>query len=194
MTTKKVVIINGHPDKESLCTSLAEKYKSGADSSGAECNLINLLDLDFSPILKYGYRKRTELEPDLLKAKDLILGSDHLVFVYPIWWGTQPALLKGFIDRLFLPGITFKTRENSLFWDKLLQGKSARLIVTMDTPKWYYSLIYRSPGHNAMKKGTLGFCGVKPVRITSLTPVKLSNDKKRDKWLQKVYYLGKQLK
>ncbi len=188
---KKILIINGHPDKESLCFALAESYKKGAELSGADCKLINLVDLDFNPILTFGYRKVSELEPDLLQAQKEILEADHLVFVYPNWWGTYPALLKGFIDRVFLPNFAFKYRDNSPLWDGLLKGKSARLIVTMDTPKWYYRLIFRSPGHNSMKKGILGFCGIKPIKITSFAPIKSSDDKKRKQWIEEVEKLGK---
>lgn len=191
---KRILIINGHPDKESLCNSLAEKYKAGADKSPAQCNLIHLTDLDFSPVLKYGYRKRTDLEPDLQKVWDLILQADHLVFVYPNWWGTYPALLKGFIDRLFLPGFAFEYREKSPFPKKLLAGKTARLIVTADTPNWYYSLVYGKPGHNAMRKVILGYCGVKPVKITYFAPVKHATATQRNTWLEKVEKLGKRMK
>ncbi|MBR8537296.1 NAD(P)H-dependent oxidoreductase [Carboxylicivirga sediminis] len=187
---KKILIINGHPDKESLCTELARYYQSGAQEAGAQCQLINLGELEFSPVLKYGYRKRTTLEPDLEMAWKGIQEADHLVFVYPTWWGTQPALLKGFIDRVFLPGFAFQYRENSLLWDKLLKGKSARLIVTMDTPGWYYRWVYQRPGHNAMRKCVLNFCGVKPVKITSFRPVKASSEQTRLKWLEKVRRLG----
>jgi len=187
---KKILIINGHPDKESICFALAESYKKGADSVGAVSKLVNLIDLDFNPILTYGYRQRTELEPDLIAIRQDILDADHLVFVYPNWWGTYPALLKGFIDRVFLPKYAFKYRENSILWDKLLTNKTARLIVTMDTPKWYYSLIYRNPGHNSMKKGILEFCGIKPVKITSFAPVKSSDQNKRNKWIAKVEKIG----
>jgi NAD(P)H dehydrogenase (quinone) len=187
---KKILIINGHPDKESLCFALAESYKKGAELTGADCKLINLVDLDFNPILTFGYRKVSELEPDLLQAQKEILNAEHLVFVYPNWWGTYPALLKGFFDRVFLPNFAFKYRENSPLWDGLLKGKSARLIVTMDTPKWYYWLIFRSPGHNSMKKGILGFCGIKPIRITSFAPIKSSDDKTRKQWIEEVEKLG----
>jgi putative NADPH-quinone reductase len=187
---KKILIINGHPDKESFCTHLSESYKKGAEESNADCKLINLSDLRFNPNLEFGYRKRTELEPDLLIVQQEILEADHLVFVYPTWWGTYPALLKGFIDRVFLPKFAYAPRENSLFYSKLLKGKSARLIVTMDTPKWYYSLIYKSPGHNSMKKNVLNFCGVKPVKITSLSPLKGSNDNRRSEWIDKIEMLG----
>ena len=187
---KKILIINGHPDNESFCADLANSYKKGAELTKADCKLINLIDLNFDLNLHYGYRKRTELEPDLLKVQQDILDSDHLVFVYPTWWGTYPALLKGFIDRVFLPNFAFKYRDNSLLWDKLLKGKSARLIVTMDTPKWYYSLIYKSPGHNSMKKGILEFCGIKPVKIMAFGPIKSSDDKKRQNWIKRVEKLG----
>lgn len=191
---KRILIINGHPDKESLCNALAKKYKLGVESSKVECNLISLTELDFSPILKYGYRKRTELEPDLLKAWDLIMQANHLVFVYPNWWGTYPSLLKGFIDRLFLPGFAFEYQEKSPLPKKLLTGKTARLIVTTDTPNWYYTLVFRKPGHNSMKKSILGFCGIKPVKITTFGPVKNSTEIQRNSWLTKVEALGKNLK
>jgi putative NADPH-quinone reductase len=78
------------------------------------------------------------LEPDLLAAWEKILWAEHLVWIYPIWWGSMPAILKGFIDRLFLLGFAFKKKENSVWWDKLLTGKSARIITTLDQPKWYF--------------------------------------------------------
>jgi putative NADPH-quinone reductase len=189
---KKILIINGHSDKESFCHELARVYKKNADSTGIDCKLINLIDLEFDPILRQGYRHRTELEPDLIAVQEEIKNAEHLVFVYPNWWGTYPALLKGFIDRTFLPGFAFRYRDNSMLWDKLLKGKSARLIVTMDSPSWYYSLLAKKPGHNAMKKGTLQFCGVNAVKITSFSPMRNSTPKQRNKWIQKVEEMGKQ--
>ena len=188
---KKILIINGHPDKESFCFALAKKYKEGADLAAADCKLVHLADLDFNPVLTYGYRRISELEPDLIIMQQEILAADHLVLLYPNWWSTFPALLKGFIDRVFLPGFAFKYREGSPFWDKLLKGKTARLIVTMDTPKWYYWLINKNAGHHAMKIGVLAFCGIKPVKITSFAPLKSSTDKTRKKWLDEVGELGR---
>ena len=187
---KKILIINGHPDKESFCFALAESYKKGADTNGDQCQLVHLIDLKFNPILTYGYRLVSELEPDLLKIQQDILQADHLVFVYPNWWATFPALLKGFIDRVFLPNFAFKYHEKGPFWDKLLKGKTARLIVTMDTPRWYYWLVNRSAGHNAMKIGILEFCGIKPVKISVFAPVKSADNLKRKNWLAEVERLG----
>jgi putative NADPH-quinone reductase len=191
---KKILIINGHPDKKSLCFALAESYKKGADTNGTECKLVHLIDLAFNPILTYGYREVSELEPDLLAIQQDILAADHLVLVYPNWWGTCPALLKGFIDRVFLPNFAFKYQETSPFPAKLLKGKTARMIVTMDTPNWFYWLINRNAGHNAMRIGVLEFCGIKPVKITTFAPVKSSDEAKRKKWLREVELLGKEQK
>jgi NAD(P)H dehydrogenase (quinone) len=191
---KRILIINGHPDKQSLCFALAQSYKNGAEAAGADCKLVNLADLKFNSNLSNGYRERTELEPDLLLMQQEISNAEHIVLVYPNWWGTYPALLKGFLDRILLPGYAFSYRENSKLVNKLLKGRSARLIVTMDTPKWYYSLFMHNPGHNAMKKGVLEFCGISPVKITSYSPVISSDLYIRKKWLQEIELLGKQLK
>ncbi|MEI7979533.1 MAG: NAD(P)H-dependent oxidoreductase [Bacteroidota bacterium] len=189
---KNILIINGHPDKESYCYALAENYVKGAKQSGATCKVINLIDLKFNPILINGYRKVSELELDLIQAQKDILEANHLVFVYPNWWSTYPALLKGFFDRTFLPNFAFKYHEKRPFWDKLLKGKTAQLIVTTDTPNWYYWLINRSPGHNSMKIGILEFSGIKPVKIKTFGPIKSSTDSKRKKWLKEAEELGKE--
>ena len=190
---KKVLIIQGNPDKTSFCDALAQSYKEGALRANADVKEINVREIEFNPFLTLGYKKEVELEHGLIGAQDLIKWADHLVFVYPTWWGTMPTLLKGFIDRVFLPEFAFRYRKESVWWDKLLKGKSARLIVTMDTPPWYFRWIYGRPGHNAMKKSTLEFCGVKPVKISSIGPVKHSKESKRISWLTQVQKLGENL-
>lgn len=186
----KILIINGHPDKESFSFALSEAYKKGALDSGAEVQEILVRELNFNPNLQFGYRKRTELEPDLIDAQEKIKWATHLVWIYPVWWGSLPAILKGFIDRVFLPGFAFQKRENSVWWDKLLTGKTARIICTLDQPAWYYWLVYRQPSTNAMKKLTLEFSGIKPVKVTTIGPIRLSKDSYRANWLKKVEKLG----
>jgi NAD(P)H dehydrogenase (quinone) len=161
---KRIVIINGHPDRESFNFGIAEAYKQGAIATGAELKEIVIADLQFNPNLKYGYRKRTELEPDLLDAWEKIQWADHLVWIHPVWWGGLPAITKGFVDRLFLPGLAFRYRENSVFWDKLLTGKSAHIITTLDQPGWYYRLAFGRPSVNQLRRSILQFCGISPAR------------------------------
>ncbi len=192
MPDKKILIINGHPDKESYNFGIAEAYKKGAVSSGAEIKEIIIRDLQFNPNLQFGYRKRTDLEPDLMDAQNKIKWAEHLVWIYPVWWGSIPAILKGFIDRVFLPGFAFQKRENSVWWDKLLKGKSARIISTLDQPNWYYYLINKQPSNNAMKKLTLQFSGINPVKVTTIGPMRLSKETYRLQWLKKIEKLGQQ--
>jgi putative NADPH-quinone reductase len=92
-----------------------------------------------------------------------------------------------------LPGFAFNYRGNSPWWDRLLRGRTARMIVTMDAPAWFFRMLYGKPGHNAMKKMVLEFCGIKPVKITSFGSVKGSNEKQRARWLDNVRKLGIQL-
>lgn len=191
---KKILIILGHPVKDTFSSLLFNSYRDGAISAGAEVKDLIIRDLSFEVNFSAGYRGNQELEPDLLRAQQLILWADHIVIIFPNWWSTFPALLKGFIDRTFLPGFAFKYRKGSLLWDKLLTGRSARLIITMDTPPWYYWLVYRRPGTNAMKRGILEFCGIRPVRVTTIGSLKVSSEQKRQKWLEKVSRLGKKMK
>lgn len=190
MSVKKILIINGHPDQESFNYALSNAYKKGAERSGAIIEEINIRELDFNPNLQFGYRKRTELEADLLKAQELIKWAEHLVWIYPVWWGSVPAIMKGFIDRVFLPGFAFKKREGSVWWDKFLGGKTARLICTLDQPAWYYKWVYGNPSHKAMKRLTLNFVGVKKVKISTIGPIRLSKESFRSNWLKKVEKLG----
>ncbi|WP_226669988.1 NAD(P)H-dependent oxidoreductase [Metabacillus litoralis] len=189
--SKNILIIMGHPYDKSFCSALSDAYMEGAlGIQNVNVERIEVGKLTFDPNLKFGYQKRVELEEDLRNAQKLINWAHHLVFIYPTWWGTMPAILKGFIDRIFLPGFAFKYRENSIQWDKLLKGKSAHLIVTMDTPAWYNKWIYKHSGHNVMKKNILQFCGISPIRVTEIGPVKDSSDNQRTKWLDKIKQLG----
>jgi len=191
--TKKILVILGQPQRHSYGGSLMKAYADGAREAGAEVKELYLGELQFNPLAVPSLTNPGELEPDLKSAQDAIKWADHLVFVYPIWWGTIPALLKGFVERTFLPGFAVNFHEHSIWWDKLLTGKSARLIVTLNTPWWYYRWILGQPGHNTMKKTILEFCGVKPVRITEIGPIKGSTEEKRKGWLEQVRSLGAQL-
>ena len=194
MKAKKILLIQGHPDTESYNFALGNAYKKGALKSGAELKEIIVRDLDFNPNLEFGYRKRTELEPDLIIAQEKILEADHIVLIYPVWWGSMPAILKGFFDRVFLPGFAFTKRETSLWWDKHLTNKSARIIATLDQPSWFYTLRYLQPSHQAIKGLTFNFVGIKLVKITTIGPIRNSKDSFRQNWLKKIEKLGSKQK
>lgn len=187
---KRILVILGHSAANSLCGAMADTYAETARIAGHEVRLIRLGELEFDPVLHEGYGQIQPLETCLQAAQADIAWAQHLVFVYPIWWGALPALLKGFFDRVFLPGFAFKYRDNSSLWDRLLSGRSAHLLVTMDSPPWYYRFISHMPGHQQMKKTILEFCGIKPVTITSFGPVRGSTAETRNKWINTVKTLA----
>ena len=191
---KNIVVINGHPNPESLCAAFAEAYIKGALKCGANVEEITISQLSFNPNLAYGYQKIQELEPDLLAAWQKIQKADHLVWIHPVWWGGLPAITKGFIDRLFLPGMAFKYRKDSVFWDKLLTGKTAHIITTMDEPRLYYWLVFGSPSIYQLKYSVLKFCGIKPIKVTTFGIIKTASAEKRKQWIDEVYQLGRRLK
>lgn len=187
---KKIVIINGHPNPGSFNYALAAAYKKGAVTSGAQVTEINIGELNFNPNLAYGYSKVMALEPDLLTSWDKIMAADHLVWIHPVWWGGMPAIAKGFIDRLFLPGMAYKYRKNSVWWDKLLKGKTAHIITTLDQPGWYYRLFFGRSSVNQLRKSVLQFCGISPVKVSYIGIIKTAAAVQREKWLQQVYEFG----
>ena len=128
-----VLLVLGHPRTESFCGALAQAYRDGALEAGADVRKLALADLEFDPDVHTECPSEQELEADLLEARRGIEWADHLVFVYPNWWGTMPALLKGFFDRLFTPGFAFEHYEDGAGAGKreLLSEKTAELIVTM---------------------------------------------------------------
>jgi len=179
----KVLVILGHPRKASLCGALAHAYAAGAEEAGVELRRLNLAEMHFNPNVVAGSPRNQPAEPSIQEAMELVQWADHLVFVFPTWWGTMPALMKGFLDRVLMPGFAFEEHEDGPGWTKLLTGKSAHLLTAMDTPPWVYRWIYKSPGLNGIARATLGFCGIAPVRTSVFGPVKQSDRQRRAQWL-----------
>jgi NAD(P)H dehydrogenase (quinone) len=187
---KQILIIQGHPRNESFCSALEESYIKGC-SDNAKVDTIHLRDLEFDPILRERDGNDQALEPDLLAAQKKVEQSQHLVLIYPTWWGSVPALLKGFFDRTFLPGFAFSYRQDSTGWDKHLLGKTARIVATMDAPSWYDRFVYGRSAVNQVEKATLAFCGIKTVGRHIHATVRKSSKETRQKWLFEMETLGK---
>jgi putative NADPH-quinone reductase/1,4-dihydroxy-2-naphthoate octaprenyltransferase len=179
----RVLVINGHPRLGSFSDALADAYASGAADAGADVRRLRLADLTFDLNVLQPSPREQETEPAVADAMDQVAWAHHLVFVFPTWWGTMPALLKGFLDRVLMPGFAFEDRDDDEGWDQLLIGRSAHLLTTMDTPAFVYRWIYRSPGLNGLGRATLGFCGIAPIRRSIYGPIKTSDATRRSRWL-----------
>lgn len=191
-TSLKVLVIIGHPRAASLCAALANAYTQGARTAGLQVREIDLSALRFDPDVHTPSPLAQPLEPDLALAWESITWADHLLFVFPAWWGVGPAKLYGFLDRVLLPGQAFREHEGR--FEGLLNGKTAHLITTADMPPWVYNLIYRAPAHGAMKRSILGFCGIATTRTLTLGPVKDSDLAQRESWLLIADEMGQSLR
>jgi len=188
---KRIYILLGHTYQKGICDAFAESYAKGARSAGHEVRLTKMGDMKFDPILHDGYHTVQELEPDLKKAQEDIKWAEHIVIIYPMWWSSMPADLKGFFDRAWLPEFAFRFHENGMGWDKLLKGKSGRVIITMDSWPLVSRLLF-GDSTNEIGKAILGFSGIHPVHITKIGPVKDMSPEDIKDWQDKISGCGRE--
>jgi len=186
----RIFIWVAHPREKSLCGALADAYQAAAIAGGAEVRRMNLSAMAFKMDFEgYGHGSN-ELEPDLLAWQDAMAWADHVLFVHPYWWGAMPAKAKAVLDRALTSGFGFKYHGKGMWWDKLLKGKTADVIITSDTPPLLDTLIYRRPARRVMKNQVLGFCGIKTKTIVQFGSVKVAPAKKHEKWIAQAGRMG----
>ena len=189
----RIAIIQGHPDPAGgrFCRALAGAYARGAVDGGHETKEIDIARLDF-PIL----RSKSDWEspdcPEAIRgAQAAIEWASHLVIVYPLWLGSMPALLKAFLEQALRPGFAIASAEGAI-WDKLLSGRSARIVVTMGMPALVYRLYFRAHSLKSLERNILGFVGIKPVKETLIGAVETCGSATRRKWLETLASLGRE--
>ncbi|MGK0271506.1 MAG: NAD(P)H dehydrogenase (quinone) [Cocleimonas sp.] len=187
--SKRVLILSANPKKDSFVNSLAESYADSAEKNH-EVRLLKISDMEFNLDLSGGYTEEHTFEDSLKSFQDSLEWCEHLVIVTPIWWGTLPAKLKGLIDRTFLPGFAFQYEKGKSIPKKLLKGRTARIVMTMDTPPWYYYLIQGAPAIKQLKITTLKFVGFSSVKSKMIGPIISSSKKSRSKWINDLSKLG----
>jgi NAD(P)H dehydrogenase (quinone) len=188
----KIFLWVGHPSATSLSHGMADAYQAGAESEGAEVRRMHLNDMSFDPDLTDGYRQRKTLEPCLEEWRANIIWANHLCWAYPYWWGSMPAKMKGVIDRAFLPGFAMEYHDKDPWWDRLLKGRSADVMITSDSPAWWDQVMHGRPGKMQVQNMVLKFSGVKPVRTLQVGTVKGASEEKTAKWLKQAEARGRQ--
>lgn len=191
----KIFILLGHPNTDpTLSSELADTYEKAAKEAGHKVRRVNIGELQFDPVLHKGYRVIQELEPDLKKVQEDVTWCDHFVLVYPLWWCSVPALLKGLIDRLWLPHFAFSfikspDGKSTMGWKKLLQGRTARLIVLSKSHSIIEHFLYgdyTSDVANAL----LRFSGFK-VRISEVGNSEGMSEAAKATWMKRISDLGR---
>ena len=190
----KIFILMGNPNKDgTLGAALADTYEAAALAAGHEVRRSNVGDLQFDPILHKGYRAIQELEPDLKQAQEDIKWADHFVLLYPLWWSSAPSLLKGLIDRMWLPGFAFRFIKGpdgkaTIGWHRLLKGKTCRLIVTLKNHPLVERFLFGDYTAE-LKSAVLGFSGLK-VALTEIGNAEGLSATAKERWFKKMRQLG----
>jgi putative NADPH-quinone reductase len=190
---RRIVVVQGHPDTTDrhLCHALADVYAEGARQGGHEVRHVAVAELDFPLLRSARVWQGTDVIPDIEEAQKHIAWADHLVILYPLWLGTMPAILKAFMEQLFRPGFAFSREESSgAMGRKLLTGKSARVIVTMGMPAFFYRWFFRAHSLKSLERNILKFVGIRPVRTTLFGLVEGVSAARREQWLKRVRVLG----
>lgn len=189
----QIAIISGHPGGSgTYCHALVTAYAEGARAGGHEVTVVDLALVRGDPVLRDAGRHQQGIVPaELRHVQDAIAAADHLVFVYPLWLGTMPALLKGVLEQVMTPGFAYgMPGPDKRSWHRGLKGKSARIIVTMGMPALVYRLWFAAHSLKSFRRNILSFCGVGPIRTTLLGGIEMVGDAKRGRWLDDVRRLG----
>ena len=189
---KNVFIWVAHPKAQSFCAGLADAYQAGARAAGHYVQRMDLANMDFAEHFD-GYEGAPALEKDLLKWQEHIREANHIFIVHPYWWGAMPARAKSVLDRGLTPGFAYKYHKKGVKWDKLLEGKTADVVITSDTPSLIDQYIYHRPGRRVLTNQVLGFCGIAVRKALQFGSVKMANSKRLQKWLGKAEKMGRTL-
>jgi putative NADPH-quinone reductase len=189
---RHIAIIQGHPDPKGghFGHALAAAYTEGARSAGHEVKTIDVARLEFSLLRSKDEFEKSGPTAAIAAAQDTLRWADHLVIIYPLWLGSMPALLKGFLEQTFRPGFAFGGAEDPSPWTKRLKGKSARVVVTMGMPALVYRWYFRAHSLRSVERNILSFCGIGPIRENLIGMIEAPKDHARRRWLSRVRALG----
>jgi len=190
---RRILIIQGHPDPAGghFGHALAEAYRRGASAGGHQIDDVRLADLDF-PLLASEKDWTGGALPSVLRpVQEKITRADHLVIIFPLWLGTAPARVKGFLEQILRPGFAFAADARSGIGQRLLKGKSARVIITMGMPSMIYRCYFGAHGYRNLKRNILHFCGIRPVRACFVGRVASAAAGHHRKWLRRAEALGR---
>lgn len=184
---RRITIIDGHPDPSAarLNHALADRYAQSAIADGHEVRRIDVAQLDFS-LLRNPDDFLTGRPVDAIaNAQHDIAWADHLVLFFPLWLFNVPALLKGFMEQTFRPGFAIGGDGAKGFSQKLLAGKSARLVITMGMPAFIYRAYFGEHITKSLKQA-LNLCGIEPIEETLFGGVGDACERTRAKWMEQI--------
>ncbi|MCO4091744.1 MAG: NAD(P)H-dependent oxidoreductase [Sphingorhabdus sp.] len=187
---RKIAIFDAHPDPEPAryVHALADSYGAGARGAGHEVRQIMLGGINIPILHSREDWMQNDAPAEVKSGQDAILWADHIVFVYPLWLGDMPALLKAFLEQVLRPGTALQYGDSAAP-EKLMKGKSARLVVTMGMPAIFYRAYYGARSVRSFKRNILELVGIDPVETSLIGNVE-GSAKHRERWLERMTEYG----
>jgi NAD(P)H dehydrogenase (quinone) len=183
------LVILAHPYAKSYCHALYQRVTQQLEQAGHTVDRLHLDEENFDPVMRSAdlavYSRGQSADPAVPAYQARIEAAEQLVFIFPIWWEVMPALLKGFLDKVFTNGWAY-TPSRFGVTGRLKHIQRAVVVTTMNTPKWAYRWLYGDAVQRALVRGTLRKCGVQKVQWIALSPVSHATDAKRTAWLEQV--------
>ena len=193
----KTLIVYYHPHEGSFCSGILEAVENGLAKGGHEYKTIHLEKDGFDPVMhekdlaafvragRFGEEGLEGVDHIVLRYMKKLRWAEQIVMIFPIWWMTMPAMVKGFIDKVIFPGIVYKM-EGSELVSKLSNLKQVVIITTMNTPADIYKDVFGNSIEGSLIKGTFNQIGIHDIRWISLNMVKQVGDEKRWVWLDEI--------
>jgi len=190
---RHIVVIQGHPDprRHHFCHVLADAYVEGARVARHRVRIVDVGALDFPVLRSQEDWQSGKPLPVIRAAQGDIAWAHHLVILFPLWLGTMPALLKAFLEQVFRPGFAVSDAQDGRMWEKLLAGKSARIVVTMGMPALVYRWYFRAHGVKSLERNILAFSGIGPIKETLIGRVGDKSSTRRLQWILRLQALGR---
>lgn len=159
----KYLIIYAHPNESSLNNHLLKNVIHGLQKEQQEIEIRDLYKIQFNPVLSFADmegQRMGKVDAAVQREQEYISWADHLVFIYPIWWTGMPAIMKGYIDRVFSYGFAYRYDQG--VQKGLLTGKMATIINTQGKSKAEYESIGMDKALSLTSdKGVFAYCGLK---------------------------------
>ena len=127
----------------------------------------------------------SELDPIVLRYKKKLEWADRMVMIFPTWWMTMPAIMKGFVDKVIFPGVAYEM-DNGRLKSRLRNLKQVTVISTMNTPADVYRDRFNNSIEGSLIKGTFNQIGIHDARWISLNMVKQVGEEVRAQWLEEL--------
>lgn len=186
-----IVIIQGHPDgaHPHFCHALAEAYRKGAEAAGHKVTLLDVGSVDVVPLRDPSEWKAGGGPAYVTEAQNAITAARHVVLIYPLWMGTLPAHLKAWLERVFTEEFAFNITAKG--WTPKLKGRSARVVVSMGMPAFFYRYFFFAHSLKSLRRNILGFAGFGPIRDSLVGTVEAEDSAGRQKWLDRMESYGR---